>query len=274
MQNAYSMSSLVTYEPFVDECANIFSTRMDEVANTDLAVDMGHWLQCYAFDVIGYMTFSKRLGFLDHGEDVENVIAALEDHLVYATLTGIFPKIHRLLFHLRNSLSGGGAKGRAYVIKFTKERIAEHEKRVESLKVSTNENTELLDFLSKFYYKHAADPNVFTNFHLLTGCATNMVAGSDTTAVSLSAILYYLLKFPESLQRLREEVSNVRALSGNRKISFQESLEMPYLQAVIKEGLRMHSATGLPLERVVPDGGATICDQYFPAGVNNPTATK
>jgi hypothetical protein len=43
---------------------------------------------------------------------------------------------------------------------------------------------------------------------------------------------------------------------------------MPYLQAVMKEALRMHPATGLPLERVVPAGGATICDQFFPEGVS------
>lgn len=41
---------------------------------------------------------------------------------------------------------------------------------------------------------------------------------------------------------------------------------MPYLQAVIKEALRLHPATGLPLWRVVPEGGAEISGQYFPAG--------
>lgn len=43
---------------------------------------------------------------------------------------------------------------------------------------------------------------------------------------------------------------------------------MPYLQACIKEGLRMHPATGLPLARVVPNGGTTICGRYFPEGVS------
>jgi len=42
---------------------------------------------------------------------------------------------------------------------------------------------------------------------------------------------------------------------------------MPFLQACIKEGLRMHPATGLPLMRVVPEEGSTILGAYFPAGV-------
>lgn len=41
---------------------------------------------------------------------------------------------------------------------------------------------------------------------------------------------------------------------------------MLYLQAVIKEALRMHPATGLLLWRVVPEGGAELCGKFFPAG--------
>ncbi len=41
---------------------------------------------------------------------------------------------------------------------------------------------------------------------------------------------------------------------------------MPYLQAVMKEALRMHAATGLPLWRVVPPGGVVLCDHFFPEG--------
>lgn len=56
-------------------------------------------------------------------------------------------------------------------------------------------------------------------------------------------------------------------------LTFQEAQKLPYLQACIKEGLRVHPATGLPLVRVVPDGGATISGRYFPAktevGINS-----
>ncbi|KAK5723190.1 hypothetical protein LTR17_013910 [Elasticomyces elasticus] len=40
---------------------------------------------------------------------------------------------------------------------------------------------------------------------------------------------------------------------------------MPYLQAVIKEALRVHPAVGQPLSRLVPPGGAEIAGRYFPA---------
>lgn len=45
-----------------------------------------------------------------------------------------------------------------------------------------------------------------------------------------------------------------------------EAKKMPYLQAVIKEGLRIHPpVTGLML-KVVPPGGDTVLGKYLPAG--------
>lgn len=54
---------------------------------------------------------------------------------------------------------------------------------------------------------------------------------------------------------------------SDEMLSFQEAQKLPYLQACIKEGLRMHPATGLPMVRVVPKGGSTIAGRYFPAKV-------
>ncbi|KAJ5814627.1 hypothetical protein N7474_006404, partial [Penicillium riverlandense] len=108
-----------------------------------------------------------------------------------------------------------------------------------------------LDFLSKFYSKYTKDPETFTAHHDIAGCIHDMVAGSDTTAITFCL---------PTFARLRAEVDQVR---GN-VVVFKESQEWPYLQAVMKETPRIHPATGLPLERVVPKGGATICNRFPP----------
>ncbi|CAG9939596.1 unnamed protein product [Clonostachys rosea f. rosea IK726] len=265
-QATYSMSSLVHYEPFVDSCIDIFTERLSEMSESGLLVDIRHWFQCYAFDVIGLITYAKRLGFLDQGDDIGGVIGALEEHLGYATLVGIFPSLHQYLFSIKNYLAGSQGSGRAYVLKFTNERIREAQ--VIPKPVETEESSVAMeDFLTKFLAKHAANADLFTNYHVLAGCTSNMVAGSDTTAISLSAVLYYLLKNPHCLFRLREEIDGLAVQSDPSKFpTFKESQQMPYLQAVIKEALRLHPATGLPLERVVPEGGATISGRFFPEG--------
>ena len=48
--------------------------------------------------------------------------------------------------------------------------------------------------------------------------------------------------------------------------SWKQARELPYLDAVIKEAGRLHPSFGLPYERVVPAGGATICGSYLPEG--------
>jgi cytochrome P450 len=47
-------------------------------------------------------------------------------------------------------------------------------------------------------------------------------------------------------------------------VSFKEGQELQYLQAVIKEALRIHPATGLPLVRIVPPSGTNLAGRAFP----------
>ncbi|KAH6847213.1 cytochrome P450 [Chaetomium sp. MPI-CAGE-AT-0009] len=276
-QNTYSMSSLVHYESYVDECADLFCQRLSEMAaredSLNQAVDMGHWLQCYAFDVIGMITYSKRLGFLDFGEDVGHVMRNLGDHLAYASVVGVYPWLHPVLFRVRNWLAGSRGKGGQFIVNFTQESMAAHQAKpkAQPLLVAEEQQRETIDFLTKFVHKHSQDPSVFTTYHVLSGCVSNMVAGSDTTSISLSAILYHVLRNPDVLERLRDEVDRHcprqnRATASPPHVTFAQSQGMPYLQAVIKEALRMHPATGLPLERVVPEGGVTISGVFFPEG--------
>ena len=46
----------------------------------------------------------------------------------------------------------------------------------------------------------------------------------------------------------------------------QQVKRLPYLDACINEGLRLHSTSALGLPRVVPEGGLTIVDQHFAEG--------
>ena len=76
----YSMTNLVQMEPFVDECSDLLVKRFKEFAQAGRQMDMGHWLQCYAFDVIGHISVAKRFGFLDAGEDIDGVPFKLSEY--------------------------------------------------------------------------------------------------------------------------------------------------------------------------------------------------
>lgn len=75
-------------------------------------------------------------------------------------------------------------------------------------------------------------------------------AGADPTATVQKAIIYHLVRNPSVIDKLRAELD---AASLSFPASYEEvhdSSKLPYLEAVIKEGLRIHPTVGLCLERV------------------------
>jgi hypothetical protein len=71
----YSMTNLVLFEPYVDSTMTAFFERLNELfGKSGSTCDLGTWIQMFAFDVMGEITFSKRLGFLDKAEDVSNIM--------------------------------------------------------------------------------------------------------------------------------------------------------------------------------------------------------
>jgi cytochrome P450 len=262
-QALYSMTSVIGYEPLVDECADLLADHLDKFAELKEKVNIGHWFQCYAFDVIGNITFGKRFGFLDNGEDVGGIMSALSRHLQYSVLIGIFAEWHPFLFKQMQRFSHSGVSGRVYLMNFVQGIVGSRMKQEKQ----PTQITRTTDFLNRMIETHNNDPEKITFYHMFSMGLANIIAGSDTTSVSLSAVLLYLLQNPHCLEKLRQEIVHQTELGLlSEKPTFKETQAMPYLQAVIKEGMRMHAATGLPLWRVVPAGGCELSGHFFPEG--------
>jgi cytochrome P450 len=124
------------------------------------------------------------------------------------------------------------------------------------------------DFIGKFMAIQQENPAKIKDKDIRNSAFANIAAGSDTTSMTLSGILYHLIKNPRAMERLRREL-DYATIKGtiSDPITFQEAQALPYLQAVIKEGLRSHPAVGFTMPRVVPKGGRGIIGWEFPAGV-------
>jgi cytochrome P450 len=255
---SYTMSSLVGYEAFVNECTSLVTQRFSEIAQTGRTIDLQHWLQCYAFDVIGQITFANRFGFLDMGEDKDGVFRAIDERGVYSTFVGVFPWIHQFLYPLFPKTGG-----HSYVFNYTLKQIDNRQRTLKDPRNSGREGPP--DIMTKILMAHEEDPKKTTRMDLITMCQSNIGAGSDTTAITLSSIFYHLMKYPRTYHRLQEEIdSAAREGKISDPVTFKEAMELPYLQAVVKEALRIHSATGLPMQRLVPAEGTTIAGRFIP----------
>ena len=61
-------------------------------------------------------------------------------------------------------------------------------------------------------------------------------------------------------------MTRLQAGKLSKEATWKECQELPYLDAYVKEAERIHPGVGLPLERIVPSEGVTICGQYFNGG--------
>lgn len=78
------MSALVQYEPFVDNTTKLFLEQTKNIyVNNPEGCDFTQWLQFYAFDVIGEITYSKRHGFVENNKDVDGIVAYLSWLFLY-----------------------------------------------------------------------------------------------------------------------------------------------------------------------------------------------
>lgn len=230
------------------------------------------------------ITFSNRLGFMEKEQDVRGIIAAIEGRLVYNSIIGQVPYLHKYLFG--NRLISALTKWIPAIARLNQTKrivafAAENLRRYQSKEFNT---IELQDLLARFK-RYRDGEQVMDDRALLSNSTSNMsvsfrspfanvtdsqptsFAGADTTAISLRAIFYYLARNPSVQSALFAEIDRADAAGHlSHPVTFAEAMNLPYLQAAIKEALRMHPGVGLLLERVVPPEGAEFESVYLPGG--------
>lgn len=123
---------------------------------------------------------------------------------------------------------------------------------------------ETKDFLSRFLDAKSKYPHVVNDQQVVSYTITNVFAGSDTTAITLRAILYYILKTPRVKAKLSEELAAAAAAGHlSTPVRWAEAQKLKYFDCVVKEAMRLHPAIGLLLERVVPSTGLTLPNGQF-----------
>lgn len=98
----------------------------------------------------------------------------------------------------------------------------------------------------------------------MLSCLTGFFLGSDTTAGTITFLLYYLLADRKVYSKLRAELD--AHFNGPDDITdFKALQDLPYLYGVVHEGLRLGTPfPGLP--RVIPKGGYALDGVYVPEG--------
>ncbi|WCJ41972.1 Cytochrome P450 superfamily protein [Euphorbia peplus] len=95
-------------------------------------------------------------------------------------------------------------------------------------------------------------------------CNEFLAAGTDTTMITLVWIMANVVKYPEIQERILEDIKNaIGENNGRKSITEEDLIKMPYVKAVVLEGLRRHPpgyapATPHSVTEDVELGGYTI----------------
>lgn len=227
----------------------------------DKLTKLSRW---YAFDIIGNLTFSRTLGFIEEARDVDGVIESIGSFFIYAAVVGQVPWLHKLL--VGNPLLPLVMPA----IETFNPAVNFAVKCMKLNKEGMDSNQD--DFLVRFQ-KMAAESarggvnGAFGDIDIINHTSTNVLAGSDTTAIALRSIIHNLITSPMCYNKLLREIDEWQEAGRlSDPVKESEARQMPYLQAVVKEAMRLHPSVGMLLERHVPKGGVTICGKFFPEG--------
>lgn len=77
-----------------------------------------------------------------------------------------------------------------------------------------------------------------------------------------------MIRSPKYWARARAEITSAmrQGKCRDRVVSYSDAQELPFLQACLKESLRMFGPTPMGLPRVAPKGGVTIGERHFVKG--------
>jgi cytochrome P450 len=125
------------------------------------------------------------------------------------------------------------------------------------------------DFLDYFLQAEEKKSGKVSPRFLPMWTLANILGGSDSAAAVLRSVICSLVEHPEDLESVREELRNKqRSITGLSLPvpKWREIQDLPFLDACVKESLRLEPPFAMALERVIPSEGASICGRFFPAG--------
>jgi len=200
--------------------------------NNEVPANFSDYLNMWSLESITCISLNRRLGILNenyHDENAEKLIKLIRQFFIASVDFEVNPTIWRY-----------------YETKAFKELLSIYDgltniilhyvdKAIEDLKTQPpavdGREESILEKLVKINKKVA-----------VVMCADAMLAGVDTTSSAATGILYCLAKNQDKQEKLREELLKILPHKDDA-LTPEKMRNMPYLRAVLKEGIRLYSPT-------------------------------
>ncbi|KAI1120335.1 cytochrome P450 [Nemania abortiva] len=279
VSHTFAPKSISQFEPYIAENLETFVNRWDELAaksprgDKTAHVDCLKWFNYVAFDTIGDLAFGAPFGMLKAGADIAEVRMSLNAPPIYAPAVeilnrrgevsatlGCYPSIKPYAKWLPDPFF---SKGLTAVENLAGIAIARVKDRLDN-----PPDINRKDLLARLQEGRDEKGEPLGFEELTAEALTQLIAGSDTTSNTSCALLYHTARTPGVLEKLQKELDAAIPDNATKVPDYESVRNLPYLENVINETLRIHSTSGIGLPRQIPEDspGIHLHGYYFPPG--------
>jgi cytochrome P450 len=250
-------------------------TASAATTTTSFTLEAAQWSTRLILEILGHVAFSCSFGGLDpsHDDSTQNQQQQEEENLykIYQViLTIVFRRFRSPpilpYFWFRDNIRFQKCCRRldSTIETIVRKRLADLD--------SNDEKNKHQDLLS--YLMIPDDQGQRLSYQYLFGNTRMFLfAGHDTTAAILSNALWELATHPQIQARLQAELDPLFDTTEN-KPTYKDLMQLKYLDAVVKEALRLHASAGvarqvnddIKLQKEVDKGGGIVQEYVLPKG--------
>ncbi|KAI2786849.1 Cytochrome monooxygenase [Penicillium oxalicum] len=248
-----SESSLSKMEPIVLSRVQTTIDRMVEEMTSRKVADVFKWWLFMATDIIGELSFGESFRMLEAREKTQYSVD-LENLAQVQSIRVAFPSLVQFSRYLPLAVFKEAKEGGQRIGVYSHQSI----ERYKRILAETPDDPKPTLFTKMF----DTEKSGLTHEQIRQEAQSYIIAGSDTTAITMTYLTYSVCRNERVKKKLVEEVASVSEPVTNQKLR-----ELPYLNQVISETLRLYPAVSMGLPRTVPPEGYRFKEFFLPGGI-------
>ena len=239
--------------PIIDSFVDLLISQLRQKAASDMSIDLKDYFTYTAFDIMGELSFGESFHCLENGHyhPWVDIFQKNFKALTYDNATRLFPGLQPVLSYF---IPKSMWEKRFKHFGFIQDRV--------SHRLSEPLDSQKKDFMS--YIRKWNDEKGMTVPEIESTFSVIILAGSESVGTAMTSVIHHLLKDPKVMRQLCEEIRG--SFSTQEQITIDTLGELPFLDAVINEGMRLGPPTPAILSRLSP--GANVCGYWLPHGVS------
>ncbi|KAL1597930.1 hypothetical protein SLS60_008418 [Paraconiothyrium brasiliense] len=255
MDPAFSEKAVLQQEPIIQNYVNMFLNKLQDrsSASGKTTVNVVQWFNFVLFDIIGDLCFGESFGCLEKCEYepwMDQMAASIKLNYLSINIRH-FPIINSMLKPLAGFLVPP---------EIMKQHMDYRDRATAKLNRRLKSTVDRHDVVSQIL-KSEDHTEGLTPEEVLLNSMQFINAASETTATALTGIVNHLLQNPEALSKLEDEVRQFSSLS---ELTLSALKQLPYVNATLKEALRMCNPIPIGNMRISPPEGGIVAGNFVP----------